>query len=249
MCRFLLSLIALLCAASPAMTEESHVLQRTGIAYAVGSNTMLYREIHETRWRDGLPVTETVIYRDTDGDLLATKTIDYRTSLQAPSFRLVMEGIDYEEGLERTESGLRAFVPPIGETMQTAPVKEGDDLVVDGGFDRLIFRKLDAIKAGETLSFRFLIPGRLESYDFRVRKVADGEMLGEAAVHIRLEPANFLLRWLAEPVNVWYHRDSGRLLRYIGPSNLRDPDGNNPNVRVDFPGSPVVVKPEPGEAS
>jgi len=212
------------------------LVERVGYAYAAGSEELLYREIHRARWRDGKPLTENVVYRDGAGAVIAVKAIDYRRSLQAPGFRMEMAELGYREGLEATEDGLRAFVRPVGERRERGGmVPDGEDLVADAGFDRLIEQRLGDLKAGERLRFRFLVPSRLAAYAFRAEMVKRTRVLGQPAIHVRMEPANVLLRWLADPVDVFYHRSEGRLLRYQGPSNLRRPDGDNPQVRVDFP--------------
>ena len=52
------------------------------------------------------------------------------------------------------------------------------------------------------------------------------------------------LRWLANPIDVAYHAETGALLRYEGLSNIPDPDRDgNYRVRIDFP--PDGVEPEP----
>ena len=215
---------------------EPVTAKRVGHAYAQGSSELLYREIHWARREDGRPVTEKVTYRGPEGRVIATKTIDYRRSQRAPAFRLVMTDPVYHEGMASTDEGLRAFVRAVGEERErSGAISGGADLVVDAGFDRLMAERLADLKAGRRLTFRFLVPSRLAAYDFRAQKVERTRVLGEPAIHVRMEPAGFLLRWLAEPVDVFYHWEQGRLLRYEGPSNLRDAEGDNPLVRVDFP--------------
>jgi hypothetical protein len=217
---------------------------RVGYAYAADSEAFLYSEAHFETTRDGELATERVVYRSADGRLLAEKRLDYAPAAFAPRFELSMAVNGYREGLRRTPDGLQTFYRPVdGGRTYTERLTETGDLVADGGFDRVVAARLEDLRAGRTLTFDFLVPGRLSTYPFRVRKVGTARVLGEPALHLRMEPASFLLRWLAEPVEVYYHREHGRLLRYVGPSNLRDPAGNNPVVRVDFPARP----PAPGE--
>lgn len=223
-------------AAGVAWAAEPREVKRVGYAYALDDGERLYREIHRARWERGQPVTEEVTYRGVDGEVMAVKTIDYRRSQRAPSFRMEMKAVRYREGLQPTAEGLRAFVLPVGERRERGDiVPGGEDLVVDAGFDRLIEQRLADLKAGKRLTFRFLVPSRLEAYAFRAKMVERTRVLGQPALHVRMEPANVFLRWLADPVDVFYHWEAGRLLRYEGPSNLRRPDGDNPLVRVDFP--------------
>ena len=212
---------------------------RVGYAYAADSGAFLYTEAHFETPRHGRLATERVEYRSPDGRLLATKRLDYTPDASAPRFELTMAVNAYREGLRQTADGLQTFYRPVeGGRTYTEPLAGSDDLVADGGFERVVAQRLADLRTGHSLSFDFLVPGRLSTYPFRVRRVGDTEVLGEPAVHLRMEPASWLLRWLAEPVEVFYHRERGRLLRYVGPTNLRDAAGNNPRVRVDFLDSP-----------
>lgn len=224
-------------AAGPAGAEPPP--DRIGYAYEADTGAFLYTEAHFEERRAGRLATERVEYRSPDGQLLATKRLDYGAEPAAPRFELTMAVNAYREGLRQTADGLQAFYRPVeGGRTYTERLTGSDGLVADGGFDRVVAERLSDLRAGRTLSFDFLVPGRLSTYPFRVRKVGEAQVLGKPALHLRMEPASWLLRWLAEPVEVFYHRERGRLLRYVGPTNLRDAAGNNPRVRVDFPDSP-----------
>ncbi len=212
---------------------------RVGLAYGRDSGAFLYSQAHFEEVREGRLAAERVVYRGPDGELLAEKRLDYRPSAFAPRFELAMAVNAYREDLRQGPEGLRVFYRPAnGGRTYAEPLADAADLVADGGFDRVVAARFGDLRAGRTLSFDFLVPGRLTTYPFRVWKVGDTRVLGEPAVHLRMEPAHLLLRWLAEPVDVFHHRDQGRLLRYLGPTNLRDRDGDNPPVRVDFPAQP-----------
>jgi hypothetical protein len=210
-----------------------------GYAYGVESGAFLYSEAHFETTRDARLTAERVVYRSPGGRLLAEKRLDYAGHPFAPRFELSMASSPYREGLRADRDGLKAFYRPVsGGRTFTELLEAPDDLVADSGFDRVVSERFRALKEGRTLTFDFLVPGRLTTYPFRVQPVGDTEVLGEPALHLRMEPASLLLRWLSEPVEVFYHRDNGRLLRYVGPTNLRTPAGDNPRVRVDFPAEP-----------
>lgn len=223
----------------PATGIDGAAPDRVGYAYAADSGAFLYREAHfETRQEDRL-IAERVVYRSPDGRLLAEKRLDYAGHPFAPRFELSMAGSPYREGLRADDDGLKAFYRPVsGGRTFTELIEAPGELVADGGFDRVVSARFGALKEGRTLTFDFLVPGRLSTYPFRVRPVGDTQIAGQPALHLRMEPASLLLRWLSDPVDVFYHRDNGRLLRYEGPTNLRTPAGDNPRVRVDFPSEP-----------
>jgi len=244
--QWLRALMAAVLAATPGPWADADEAapDRVGYAYSPESGAFLYREDHFETVEAGRLVAERVIYRTGDGERLARKRLDYAGNPYAPRFELRMTVNAYREGLRRTEQGLRAFYRPVGEERTRSALLAGaDKLVADAGFDRLVADRLEALKDGQAPTFDFLVPGRLTTYPFRARRVGMAKVLGEPAVHLRLEPARFWLRWLADPIEVYYHRDSARLLRYVGPSNLRGPDGSNPRVRVEFPPDGIASGP------
>ncbi|MEF8793094.1 hypothetical protein [Thiohalorhabdus sp.] len=226
---------------------DDPVPDRVGYAYAPDSEAFLYREDHFETVKEGRLTTERVVYRTGDGKQLAEKYLNYTGTPYAPRFELRMTVNAYREGLRQGEEGIQVFYRPVGDGQtQSESLGRPDNLVADAGFDRLVADRLEALQAGRAPTFDFLVPGRLTAYPFRVRKVATTRVLDQPALHLRLEPARFWLRWLAEPVEVYYHPDSARLLRYVGPSNLRTPEGDNPRVRVDFPtDAPTGKQPTP----
>lgn len=76
-----------------------------------------------------------------------------------------------------------------------------------------------------------LLPSFHRFLDFRIylERKTDTELV------FIMEPASMLLRVIADGIVVSYDRDSGALRRYEGISNIRDQDGENYQVRVEFP--------------
>ncbi|MFA9460997.1 hypothetical protein [Thiohalorhabdus methylotrophus] len=221
--------------AVPGQPAAGEVREREGYAYSLDSGELLYRELHRTRLEGGEPATEQVTYREPGGRVMAVKTIDYGERPMAPDFRLIMEDIGYQEGMRSLDGGREVFYEPVGGEGVRRAAMDAEGLVADAGFDRLIERRLEALRSGEGLTFDFLVPSRLEAYAFQAEPAGEAEVFGQPAIRVRLEPANFFFRWLAGGMEVFYHREDGRLLRYRGLSNLRDASGNNFQVQVDFP--------------
>lgn len=223
---------------------------RTGYAFLLETGAPVYREQHEPRVEDGRLLGDTVVYRGEDGAVIARKHVDFAAHPLHPSFELVDRRTGYVEGLAQPSRGRVTLYHrkpgQSGRERRTLDAPEG--LVADAGFDVLVFRHMEALRSGRTLTFPFAVPSRLDTIDFRLRRVARRRVLGREAVVIRMEPESMLLRWLVDPIEVSYAADTGRLLRYEGLSNIPDParDGNY-RVRIDFP--PAGASPEPPEPS
>jgi len=240
----------LIVAAAPAAarTGDAAPQPRIGHAFSLETGELVYREIHQPQASDGRLVRDRVEYRGPDGELLALKTVDYTPDPVCPAFRLEDRRTGYVEGLEWNGDGRPVvFMRESADApMQRAVLEAEGDLVADAGFDVMVYRQLERLQEGATPVFPFAVPNRLRTLEFRLRRLGRREILGRPATLVRMEPANPLLRWLVDPIDVAYNADTGALLRYEGISNLPRPDGDgNYRVRIDFP--PQGTQPQPPE--
>lgn len=242
-------LCAGLMAAAPlqaASAPEAALEPRVGHAFALDSGRPVYREVHEPEVVDGELVADRVEYVDPEGETFARKRVSFEEAPLAPSFRLEDTRTGYIEALQRTDDGRIELIyrKREDEATERTVIDPPPDVVADAGFDVLIYRNLDRLRAGETLRFPFAAASQQQTVAFRLRRIDEREVLGEPALVIRMEPDNMFIRWLANPIDVAYHAETGALLRYEGLSNIPNPDSDeNYRVRIDFP--PEGVEPEP----
>lgn len=247
-------LAVILCAALPvppllaASAPEAALEPRVGHAFALDTGEPVYREVHDPEVVDGELVGDRVEYVDPQGETFARKRVSFEAVALAPSFRLEDTRTGYIEALERRDDGRIELIYRKREDRETkrTVIDPPQDVVADAGFDLLIYRNLDRLRGGETLRFPFAAASQQQTVPFRLRVVDEREVLGEPALVIRMEPDNMFIRWLANPIDVAYHAETGALLRYEGLSNIANPDSDeNYRVRIDFP--PDGVEPEPPE--
>jgi hypothetical protein len=109
-----------------------------------------------------------------------------------------------------------------------------NDLVADAGFDEFIRKQWTALVAGRSLPLDFAVPSRLRSLPFSLQRTGEAQVNGEKAWLFELRLDNWLAVF-APKIEVAYGKDSRRLLRFMGLSNLRDDRGVDSLVtRIDF---------------
>jgi hypothetical protein len=219
------------------VVPDAALQQRVGYAFRLSDGEPLYREVHEPVVEDGRLVGDRVTYRAPDGAVMARKRVDFGVDALAPSFRLEDRRLGYVEGVRRSGDGSITLFhrERSGAAMQEETLQPPAGLIADAGFDRLIFRRLDDLRDGATLSFPFAVPSRLETIDFTVRVLERRRVLDQPALVVRMALDSTLFGWLVDPIDVAYHAETGALLRYEGVSNLPRPDGDgNYRVRIDF---------------
>jgi hypothetical protein len=167
-----------------------------GNAYDHVSGQHLYSEYHSCK-SDNLECL--VDYRDSSGQLIASKKLNYSTGLTQPA--LIMK--DYRTGIATS----------IGS-------QHREGLVVDAGFDNFVRGQWNVLTIGDTVKFPFLVAGFDEPLKMRANLDRSRSCIDEElCLEISLD--SWILGFLAEPINLVYSRENRRLLRYQGLSNIR----------------------------
>ncbi|WP_152560446.1 hypothetical protein [Arenimonas donghaensis] len=199
------------------------------------SGDLLYTEQHLLRHQDQQLRQRLVVYRCANGTAFARKRIDYADSALAPAFHFEDARLGYREGLRREAGGQELWVQPSpAEAERSAKLEAGAGVVADAGFDEFIRRQWQPLLAGDAVKLQFAVPSRLDSYGFTVRRRGSDRVGGEDAEVFRLRLGG-LWGLLAPHIDVAYARESRRLLRFEGLSNLRDEAGEPLQARIDFP--------------
>jgi hypothetical protein len=89
---------------------------------------------------------------------------------------------------------------------------------------------MEEIISAKKLDLLFLIPGRLDAYNFYLKvKKSSSE-----TVEFDIEIDNWFLRMFAPKLELVYDRKKGRLLLYKGLSNLTDENKKMMNVEISY---------------
>lgn len=223
--------LALWAFAIPAGTHAT-TSERTGYAYALDKDMLLYTEKHHESVENGRVVRSVVTYRDPEGQIVATKRLDFSGNAASPGFRLENARNGHLEGAEQRDDKLLVFFRrTTNHDYEEAKLDFPGRAIIDGGFDRFVESNWTRLLQGEVFKRPFLVPSLQRFLDFRIYL----ERRTDADVVFIMEPASLLLRIVGEEIIVTYDRDNAALKRYEGISNLRDQEGSNYRVRVEFP--------------
>ncbi len=208
----------------------------TGYSRDVRSGALLYVESHYVANEGRSDETRVVLYLcSAGGAAFGRKELTYGSTRQEPRFVFRDARSGYEEGLRRTPAGLQVFQRDNQRSkMRQAAVPANIVIVSDAGFDEFVRLHWNDLEAGKAVKFPFLIPSRLDYLNFRVVKHGEVVIEGEPASVIRLNLSGFL-GWFLPYIDVSYRKNDRVLMRYKGLSNVRDVEGNNHTVQIDFP--------------
>jgi hypothetical protein len=221
--------------------------ERIGRAYDRTSGALLYQERHTETYAKGEMTADTVHYIDPQGRIFGHKHVDFSRDPFVPDFQLDNTRTGHVEGLTRlTADSLHVrFREHAEEDLRQQQLELPRFAIADAGFDRFIESQWEHLIEGKNLVRKFLVPSRLEFMNWRIRRDDDvpqntpddaknGDPREVRTVRFALEIDSAFLRLVVPPIMVIYDRDTRRLLRYEGLSNLRDESGENHSVRIEF---------------
>jgi len=189
---------------------------------------LLYREQHQVEYEDGKAMRSVSTYFDPAGKKLAELRSDYRKNPLAPTYTFLDADGTVTEAGALTADGLelrRATEHRLIETSAQMPV------VLGQGLHQLVRARFDDLMRGAREVVLFGLPARLNAYTFRIERDRSPDPRLE---RIRIRVDNFFLALIAPSIEADYDRETRRLVRYHGLSNLYAPDGSTRTVVIQY---------------
>jgi len=211
-----------------------------GVAVDLDTGALRYRERHWLFYDTTRLIDRRVRYLCPDGQAFGEKRVDYAASAFAPTFALFDARTGHREGLRKRGSTLEVFSQVNrSEPEEAFPITRTELLVADAGFDEFLVDRWSTLANGDAVKFDFLVPSEGKAIGFKVKPVQEPN----APVVIARLSLGAWWGFLAPSLDAHYDRRTKRLLRYEGLSNLRDVDGENYSVRIDFREPPREITP------
>jgi len=212
-----------------ARTDEFQGTARSG-------GKVVYIEKHRLELdASGKLLTAKTRYESPDGKPIAELESDFTRSLMVPDHVMRDLRTGGEEGLRREGAALILFdrVKGKDERTRTLTSKDAEQRILVGcqGLNYYVLNNLDSFSGETVVPLRFLIPGKLDYYDFDMREVESPDKnLAEFEIKIR----NWFLKLFAPSLRVRYDRATKRIVWYEGISNLLSDSGSNQKVEIEY---------------
>lgn len=232
-------LAAFLATALAAFARAERTMEYQGEARLVSERSpgrVVYLERHRvTLADDGRPIQAETRYEAPDGRLLAELRSDFRESLTVPSHTTTDHRTGNTHGLRRENGRVVLFdrMPNKPERTRILTAKDAGDRLLVGcqGLNYYLGDRVERQKSPSRLPLRFLIPGKLDYYDFGLTsKGTSADGIAEFEVTIQ----SWFLRIFAPKLEVKYDTTRGRLVWYRGISNILNDQGENQAVEITY---------------
>lgn len=239
--------VMVLCGLAMAPSAFAESKKFYGYAYDLKTGAYLYTEVYDQEIENGHWMRGGTRYYAPDGHKIGEKKLNFSVSPYIPVYRLDEPDVHYVESItavsaERVEL-LKESVKH-GRQTDTIERETKTPMAADAGFDSLLIDNFPALLAGQTLSFKLVVAGKLDVYSFRARKLGDVQFDGKPAVQLKVEPDS-LLRFAVAPLVLTYDPANKRLLEYRGLSNIIDPATQKVySARIIYPEKPPEGAPK-----
>ncbi len=190
----------------------------------------VYLEKHTLELESGKIVRSTTTYTNDKGVIIARLKNDYQKSLSVPEHE--MEDLVHggAHGVRYKGNEIIMFNRGDKEKIKSIRAEDfKDKLLVGGqGFHYYLKEHLEEVIKKGKVDLKFLIPGRLDAYDFYLKV---GKVSAET-VDLEIKIDNWFLRLFAPKLELLYDRKTKRLLSYSGLSNMKDSKNELMKVRI-----------------
>lgn len=211
--------------------ENHDVLEYQGIARDLENpERVLYTEYHRLQLNNGKPVSREVEYRAPDGRLLASKSNRYGDNPATPEFVLQDARKAYRESARFEKNALVLSLEAQNQRAEKTFRDVPDNLIIDAGFDDFVRKHWDRLSNGKRVKFHFASAVRQDLIEFRLEPQRSNEQ--EVVLSMRL--SSRLLAWLLDPIELTYDRNTQRLLRYRGLTNIQDDSGTTFKADIEY---------------
>lgn len=208
-CVFSLSVLThtALAAASPTALEQDIKPLVVGKASDVTSGEFLYSEHH---YCDEQRKHCLVSYRDNTGASFAQKRLDYSQNIHGPAVHLT----DTRQGVELK-----------------IPASADSELVIDAGFDNFVRSIWEPLTDNEEVAFTFLVAGFDKPFKMQASRNQAVEC-DPAQLCLEIKLTSWLMRLLADPIELKYSLANRQLVSFKGVSNIKGTEGESLQVEI-----------------
>jgi len=206
----------------------------SGIAKVDGK--VVYIENHQVTFDDNGNVLEAeTIYTDLQGKILGILKSDFRESLSLPAHVFLDERTKGKYGVRRRSGKIEMFNQDNNEAEETKMITNKEDLkrvqIGCQGFNYFLKSEIENIIKDKSLPVLFMVPGDLSTYQFVLEFMREGP---NQIFEFKIKIENWLLRVFAPEFEFKYDRKIHRIIWYKGLSNLKNENGKNQSVEIDY---------------
>lgn len=217
-----------------ALSSKASIIQYQGIAK--DGDKIVYVEHHTVEYNEaGKLLKATTIYVSPTQKPIAELKSDFTSSLTVPTHITTDMRTGEIQGLRREDNKVTMYFKEKDKPEKTRVLTSGDEenriLVGCQGLNYYLLENLSLVDPEKTLPLRFLIPGKLDYYDFDMKQITEPQ--GDI-IEFEIKVKNWFLKLFAPTLRVKYDRKQKHIVWYEGISNIKDDNDKNQKVTINY---------------
>lgn len=203
---------------------------------AIDSNgDIKYVEKHISTFTDNRLSKITTLYYDNKGTKLGELVTEFNKKNFVPNYKFEDKRLGRMVKLNSDTGSAKAELKADKSSdLKKAKFEIKPNMVAGQGLHFFLVENLKNFDKNptkkNTKNVEFLIPLNEDSYNFRIVPI----FKQSNTLALRIEADSWFFRLLAPHIDVTYNTKNGRLLKYKGPSNLLDENGNTMSVEIEY---------------
>jgi hypothetical protein len=214
-------------------SAQSKILYYSGEARK--DDQIVYREFHEVSYgQKNTLLKSKTDYKGPDGSLLSTLESDYTQNSNAPTHTVTDYITEEIYGIRYEDKNLIMFHKNKNDLEKIKKIEwisKDKVFVAAQGLNYFIVQNIEDLETKESIPFTFLIPGRLDEFNFLLKKIKNPL---EETLNLELKIKSFWLKFFAPKMLLKYDKIKKRLIYYKGLSNIRDRSGERQVVEITY---------------
>ncbi|MBU2711236.1 hypothetical protein [Zooshikella harenae] len=204
--------------------SASTIIEATGKAYDLESGRPVYIEKHiihlvkppkTNTLSVTMPLKDKVTYTTPDGNVFATKTVNYETTPLTPTIVFNKLKFNQRESVFIKSNNVIILHEEDNQRQEhQLPLKP--NLVIDAGFDTFIRKHWSKLLANKSFSFEFLSINENSTYTFQIEKTQEDSTTASFTMSLD----SFIGGFFVDPIIITYEKKEQKLIRYQGLTNI-----------------------------
>jgi hypothetical protein len=217
---------------SASKTEEVTYI---GQAKLGGNN--IYTEKHHEFYENNKHTYTVTDYLNSTGKVIVNRKADFSKNRIGPDYELKdLRNGHYENVKQVSPTSYHIiYKKNQNESTREKTVELPKGTVIESGINYLVKDRWSEIQQGKTISFNFAVAARLTYYGFNLTSQGECLVNGLKVVRIKMEPDNFLLQKMVDPIVMCFDPKTKRMVSYEGISNIRDDNSHTMVVKILYP--------------
>ena len=217
--------------ANPGVSNKSY----SSSAFDLETKKLIYYEKHNELIIGSKKIWQTN-YVSPDEEVLSQRLIVINADSLRPDFELKDYRTGYIEGAEKiNDNKIRIYTrESFSDELEEDTLSVNNNFIVDAGLTFFFRKNWKKLLNEEMIKFNFIAPSKLDYYGFRVYKNKEYKIDSDEVIDLILEPSSFIIRQFVDPIYISYYRETKKIVRYKGISNVNDPEGSSYRVLINY---------------